>query len=52
MNINDQIKHFMTTYILYTQMYVAMITNINLPEQSIMTMYFCLTKRKKYYDKY
>ena len=46
MNINDQIRHFMT------QMYVAMIKNINSLEKSIMTTYILLNIIHKYYNKY
>ena len=52
MNINDQIRHFMTTYISYTQMYVTMIKNINSPEQSTMTTNILLNTIHKYYNKY
>ena len=52
MNINDQIRNFMTTYISYTQMYVTMIKNINSPEQSTMTTNILLDTIHKYYNKY
>ena len=51
-NINDQMRQFMTTYISYTQMYVTMIKNINSPEQSIMTTNILLNTIHKYYNKY
>ena len=43
-NINDQMRQFMTTYISYTKMYVVMIKKINSPEQSIMITYFLFKK--------